>query len=673
MKFIYNDNEIAKIDAAIEQDIDEALKKQSVSYMLNTGARITIPLPMADMEQSMDAFISNMERILQNEDKIPSNTREDIISTLHSEKAKKELYRKSVFTFLLSLEDVSHVREQFYKFISKDALSTLEGIEKLEPKITHGTATGAAHHFQKVIEELNREEVLEKVGCSRNKVVKACELVKRQCIKAIEYTATAKYVTYCIENHPEKLDIREGKGIEDTLMYDGITAFYTDANPFYLPSLQMQAIEQYGTGKYDEFLESHNLLKEYPDELLMDIKETRDYLTNHVAYPFYEWMKENNLAGVHDLNETITNVLKKSDYIKHSQRVKDEGILDEIPDTVTTIATKGYENALSVYYKEDAKAGMLFYEAGGLEKVETDEYGRVLRQYLDESKIYNKDTCKAVSLQDSPVINLLFGIAFKRMKTAHETGNTVANGAPIRFDLSELAKKSKAANKYRETQKLLAEIKEKAGHFIGFIKAEGYKQPSEYAVMNFQSYDAVTHVLTVSCPYLDAISSKLLNLKVAYNIGNEKGEIEPIAYKPAYHQSKNKNANATVCAEWIANRVLVICKEAGRNVEIRKGANAKPLTLLKDCPYFEEDGAYKSHKTEKLERIFGKVFSILRENPYFENFIMPDLNNPKDVAEWIPTAKTLDGMTWYFKRKPKKKQDTGTKRRGRKPKPTATA
>lgn len=324
MKFIYDEHDKKQIDAAIDKDIDEALENQSVNYILSNGESITIPLPIADMEQSMEIFIANMERILKKIDKMPDAGKEECISTLYSEQAREKMTRTTVFTFLLSLEDVSTVKQKFLKFISKDANSVLKSIEVIEPKPTHGVSAGAAHHFIKTITEINRRDAISTMlndKEEKDEIKRACLAVRKQCRQAIKYTAIAKYVIYSMDYQPEQLGLRKGQAIEDAYMYDGITAFYTRDYPFYLPSLQMRAVEQYGTGAYDTFLESTGI-KKFPSELLLEQKEMRSYLREHVAYPFYEWMNVNYRCDPKKLKDAIKKLdIAISDVVKHSDFV----------------------------------------------------------------------------------------------------------------------------------------------------------------------------------------------------------------------------------------------------------------------------------------------------------------------------------------------------------------
>lgn len=344
-------------------------------------------------------------------------------------------------------------------------------------------------------------------------------------------------------------------------------------------------------------------------------------------------------------------------YEKHAPKyrtrakAKDQGAITETPKNMPILTFSKYQYSMSLYPEGGAYLQPLSSTDGLVFKNGKLFFDKIRRPDL-EAELQNLKTKEGIEHIDLPVLHILYGIILTQFENSgyKELADVIKIHIPT---LAEYMGMPSNLNE-RDVNRLLEKI-QSYHNIVGVIHGtrNGKSKQSYYQVLNFESYDDKTNVVTFSSPYMNYVIKTVYNLSIRKTKDGKqrlKKNGDPLklpthSYLIDSSIAKERNKAAVVNVEIL----VTLIEQAGDNIP-----NIKASTLIERNVQLADRLEAAANPRSLLDRTFKKTWELLRTKTrlqeVYEDIELPE---PGDPA-FMPTMKTLDEMVFTFPHKGKK-------------------
>ena len=332
-------------------------------------------------------------------------------------------------------------------------------------------------------------------------------------------------------------------------------------------------------------------------------------------------------------------------------KAKETGAITEMPPTMPIPTYNKYQYSMSLYPEGGAYLQPLSSTDGLVFKSGKLFFDKIRRPDL-EAELQNLKTKEGIEYIDLPVLHILYGIIL----TQFENSGYTELADVIRIHVSALAEymgMPSNLNK-RDINRVLEKI-QSYHNIVGVVHGMRNGKPTQsyYQVLNFESYNDKTNVVTFSSPYMNYVIKTVYNLSIRKTKDGKqklKKNGDPLrlpthSYLIDSSIAKERNKAAVVNVEII----VALIEQAGDNIP-----RIKASTLIERNVQLAERLDAAANPRSLLDRTFKKTWELLRTKTRLqEAYKEIELPEPGDPA-FMPTMKTLDKVVFTFPHKGKK-------------------
>ena len=332
-------------------------------------------------------------------------------------------------------------------------------------------------------------------------------------------------------------------------------------------------------------------------------------------------------------------------------RAKEQGAITEMPKNMPIPTFSKYQYSMSLYPEGGAYLQPLSSTDGLVFKSGKLFFDKIRRPDL-EAELQNLKTKEGINYIDLPVLHILYGIIL----TQFENSGYKELADVIKIHISTLAEymgMPSNLNK-RDVNRVLEKI-QSYHNIVGVIHGTRNGKPTQsyYQVLNFESYNDKTNVVTFSSPYMNYVIKTVYNLSIRKTKDGKqklKKNGEPLrlpthSYLIDSSIAKERNKAAVVNVEIL----VALIEQAGDNIP-----RIKASTLIERNVQLADRLEAAANPRSLLDRTFKKTWELLRTKTRLQEAYKDiELPEPGDPA-FMPTMKTLDKVVFTFPHKGKK-------------------
>lgn len=332
-------------------------------------------------------------------------------------------------------------------------------------------------------------------------------------------------------------------------------------------------------------------------------------------------------------------------------RAKEQGAITEMPKNMPIPTFSKYQYSMSLYPEGGAYLQPLSSTDGLVFKSGKLFFDKIRRPDL-EAELQNLKTKEGINYIDLPVLHILYGIILAQFENSGH--KELADVIKIHIStLAEYMGMPSNLNK-RDVNRVLEKI-QSYHNIVGVIHGTRNGKPTQsyYQVLNFESYNDKTNVVTFSSPYMNYVIKTVYNLSIRKTKDGKqklKKNGDPLrlpthSYLIDSSIAKERNKAAVVNVEIL----VALIEQAGDNIP-----RIKASTLIERNVQLADRLEAAANPRLLLDRTFKKTWELLRTKTRLQEAYKDiELPEPGDPA-FMPTMKTLDKVVFTFPHKGKK-------------------
>lgn len=310
-------------------------------------------------------------------------------------------------------------------------------------------------------------------------------------------------------------------------------------------------------------------------------------------------------------------------------------VIKDIPSEQANITYKDLSNAITLVDKGDAYLTPLQKETVGKMKFKNGCLCISGNPELADIEIQQLVTKEYINELNMSLLRMFYTVILNEFEKKGKVGSTIQFYVPDLFKALKIK-----ANQSKEQIRIFIDGINQFKNLIGVIKTHnsGKTYTSYYALLNFNSYDDTTNIISLNAPFLAYVVKEVYNRSKLNSKGeqildkNGKPERVPShSYLIKSEIVKERNKSAVENVYIIVNTI----EQAGGTT-----AHISAKTIVERNPLLIQQLEQNdiTHKQRVLNRTFKKTFELLHTMTKLEevypDIVIPDANDKNNMPKW---------------------------------------